>query len=259
MVFPLYDDNTGRRTFPYVNYVLIALNVLVFVVFQRLGTKEGDQFTYAFSCVPYEIVHNEDVARKVEIRSPITDEYRGTIELERTPVSVYLTLLTSMFMHGSIVHILGNMLFLWIFGDNIEDDLGHVRYVFFYLVCGVLASLAHVAATYAFHANPYIPSLGASGAISGVLGGYILKHPQRRVTVILFRLLTEVPAYVAIGIWFLFQLLSSVVQLGGETDGVAYGAHIGGFLAGLALVNVFALGRETTTWNRRAPEVRTWY
>ncbi|HXG11297.1 MAG TPA: rhomboid family intramembrane serine protease [Gemmataceae bacterium] len=263
MVLPLYDDNTGRRLFPYVNYALIAINVLVFVFLQRLGPeiggKEGERFTYAFACVPYEIVTGKDVRETVAIEDPLTKRQLGTINLPPTPISVYLTLLTSMFLHGGILHLLGNMLFLWIFGDNVEDDLGHVRYVFFYLVCGVLASLAHVASTYAFQGNPYIPSLGASGAISGVLGGYLLLHPHRRVMVILFRMLTEVPAYVAIGIWFLFQLLSGITELGGKVGGVAYGAHIGGFIAGLALVKVFALGRETTTWNRRAPTARTWY
>jgi membrane associated rhomboid family serine protease len=111
--------------------------------------------------------------------------------LQPTPGSVYLTLLVSMFMHGGLAHIFGNMLFLWIFGDNIEDRLGHVRYLIFYLVCGVLASLAHVFTTVAFGGNPLVPSLGASGAISGVLGGYILLYPKRRVRVILLRILTD--------------------------------------------------------------------
>ena len=152
-----------------------------------------------------------------------------------------------MFMHGGIAHIAGNMLFLWIFGDNIEDRLGHVRYVIFYLLCGLLASLAHVFATAAFAAGQQdmlVPSLGASGAISGVLGGYILLHPTRRVTVLLFRFFTQVPAYVAIGLWFLFQLISGLGMLGGgsQTGGVAYAAHIGGFIAGLVLIKLFDRG-----------------
>jgi membrane associated rhomboid family serine protease len=149
-----------------------------------------------------------------------------------------------MFMHGSIAHLLGNMLYLWIFGDNVEDDLGRVRYLLFYLVCGLVASLAHVISTFAFDGNPYIPSLGASGAISGVLGGYILFHPRRRVRVIMGRMLTEVPAFVAIGLWFVFQLIESLGMLGGtQTGGVAYAAHIGGFIAGLVLIKFFAVGR----------------
>jgi len=260
MVFPLYDDNTDRRTVPIVNYVLIALNVLIFIFPQRLGTEDGKKFTYAFSTVPQEIVTGKDVDKPVVINHPVTGKEIGKIDHEPLPsyFPVYLTLLTSMFMHGGIAHILGNMLFLWIFGDNVEDDLGHVRYVFFYLVCGVLASLAHVAATYALGGNPLIPSLGASGAISGVLGGYILLHPHRRVTVLLFRILTEVPGYVAIGIWFLFQIISSLGLLGegSGVGGVAYGAHIGGFVAGLALVKPFALGRTIDTRPRRP--VRGW-
>jgi membrane associated rhomboid family serine protease len=139
------------------------------------------------------------------------------------------------------------MLFLWIFGDNVEDRLSHVRYWLFYLLCGVLASLAHVFTTALFAtdaASLLVPSLGASGAISGVLGGYILLHHSRRVTVFLFRFLTEVPAWVAIGIWFAFQLISGLGMLGGgsQQGGVAYGAHIGGFIAGLVLIKFFDIG-----------------
>jgi membrane associated rhomboid family serine protease len=153
-----------------------------------------------------------------------------------------------MFMHGGIAHLFGNMLFLWIFGDNVEDHLGPVRYLTFYLVCGILASLAHVVTSIVFATDQtslLIPSLGASGAISGVLGGYMMLHPHRRVTVILFRFLTDVPAYVAIGIWFAFQLISGLGILGGgsQQGGVAYAAHIGGFVAGLALVKLFEIGR----------------
>jgi len=157
----------------------------------------------------------------------------------------------SMFMHGGIAHIGGNMLFLWIFGDNIEDRLGHIRYLIFYLLCGVLASLAHVFATALLatdQSSLLVPSLGASGAISGVLGGYILLYPTRRVTVLLFRFLTDVPAYVAIGIWFGFQLISGLGMLGGgaQQGGVAYAAHVGGFIAGLVLIKLFDIGRRHT-------------
>src|SRR5262249_22627479 len=161
-----------------------------------------------------EIVTGEDVKEPVSIEDPVTNRTVAQIDLKPTPISVYVTLLTSMFMHGGIGHILGNMLFLWIFGDNLEDVLGHVRYAIFYLVCGILASLSHVYVTYFAHQNMLIPSLGASGAISGVMGAYVLLFPTRRVTVILFRILTEVPAYVAVGIWFLFQLVSGLGALG---------------------------------------------
>lgn len=249
MVFPLYDDNTDRTTTPIVNYILIGINILVFVFLQGLGTNE--KFTYAFSTVPLEIVRGEDITTEDRvIQHPVTGQELLVPGLQPTPLSVYLTLITSMFMHGGIAHLLGNMLFLWIFGDNLEHTMGHVRYAIFYLVCGLLASLAHVFTTVMFASDPsslLIPSLGASGAISGVLGGYILLHPHRRVTVILFRFLTDVPAYVAIGIWFAFQLISGLGIFGGgsQQGGVAYAAHIGGFIAGLVLVKFFTIGRRS--------------
>src|SRR5688572_27127309 len=209
MVFPIGDDNTGRIRTPFVTYVLIALNVLVFVFLQGMGSNE--KFTYAFSTVPQEIRTGEDVAREVPVE---LGDQQATIPLEPTPGSVYLTLLTSMFMHGSLMHLLGNMLFLWIFGDNIEDDLSHGRYTVFYLVTGLLASLAHVVTTFMIGDNPYIPSLGASGAISAVMGAYLVMHPHRRVRVLMFRFLTEVPGYVAVGLWFVFQLISAFGALG---------------------------------------------
>lgn len=248
MVFPLYDDNTDRTTTPFVNYILIGINILVFVLFQGIGTN--DRFTYAFSTVPQEIVTGEDIRTDDRIvEHPQTGQQLQVPGLQPTPGSVYLTLITSMFMHGGIAHLFGNMLFLWIFGDNLEHTMGHVRYTIFYLVCGLIASLAHVLTTVMFATDPsslLIPSLGASGAISGVMGGYILLHPRRRVTVLLFRMLTQVPAYVAIGIWFAFQLISGLGILGGgsQLGGVAYAAHIGGFVAGLALVKFFTIGRS---------------
>ena len=250
MVFPLYDDNSDRLTTPVVNYAIIAVNILVFVFLQQLGTN--GQFTYAFSTVPLEILTGHDVVTPTRVLiEPVTGQRMLVPGLERTPFSVYLTLFTSMFMHGGIAHIAGNMLFLWIFGDNIEDSMGHLRYLVFYLLCGVLASLAHVLMTAAFatdQSSLMIPSLGASGAISGVLGGYILLFPTRRVTVILVRFLTDVPAYVAIGIWFAFQLISGLGMLGGGSQGggVAYAAHVGGFVAGLVLIKFFTIGRTRT-------------
>ncbi len=250
MVFPLYDDDSDRTTTPVVNYVLIAINILVFVFLQQLGNN--DRFTYAFSTVPQEIVTGRDIRTDDRVREDAVTGQRLLIPgLQRTPFSVYLTLIISMFMHGGLAHIAGNMLFLWIFGDNVEDRMGHLRYLVYYLVCGVLASLAHVLSTVMFSTDPgslLIPSLGASGAISGVLGGYIVLYPHRRVTAIVFRFLTDVPAYVAIGIWFAFQLISGLGMFGGgsQQGGVAYAAHIGGFVAGLLLIKVFTIGRGPT-------------
>ncbi len=203
-------------------------------------------------------MNNTDLDTPVPVNDPQGREM-GTIDHQRTPFSVYFTLLSSIFMHGSLMHLGGNMLFLWIFGDNIEDDMGHVRYLFFYLICGLIASLAHIASTYAFGMNPYIPSLGASGAISGIMGAYLVLHPQRRVMVLMFRVMTQVPGFVAIGMWFVFQLIASLGMFGGETGGVAYAAHIGGFIAGVALIKLFTLGRQTTRWTRRQAKATTWY
>lgn len=250
MIFPIADDNSDRTTTPIVNYILIALNILVFVFLQQLGSN--DKFTYAFSTVPQEIVSGRDITSPDRVRTTTTGQEVLFPGLQPTPFTVYLTLITSMFMHGGIAHIFGNMLFLWIFGDNIEHTMGHARYVIFYLVCGILASLAHVMTTVMFatdQSSLLVPSLGASGAISGVLGGYILLHPHRRVTVFMFRFLTQVPAYVAIGLWFVFQLISGLGMLGGgsQQGGVAYAAHIGGFIAGLVLVKFFTIGRKESS------------
>jgi membrane associated rhomboid family serine protease len=249
MIMPLHDDNTGRRIVPYVTYALIAANVFVFVVLQGLGTN--DSFTYAYCTVPHEIVTGEDLTEDLVIINPRTGQpvidpdtrRRAVIPHRATPISVYLTLLTSMFLHGGIAHLLGNMLFLWIFGDNVEDALGHLGYIAFYLICGLLASLAHVGSVIVFSGpdgqSAFIPSLGASGAISGVLGGYLILYPHRQVLVLLFRIVTWVPAYVAIGMWFVFQLINGLGIFGGMSDGVAYAAHIGGFGAGVILIKTF--------------------
>lgn len=257
MLFPIGDENADRRTTPIVNYVLILINILVFVFLQGLGSNE--RFTYAFSTVPAEIITGRDIVTRDRIlEHPVTGQTVEMPGLQPTVIPVYLTLITSMFMHGGIAHIFGNMLFLWIFGDNIEDRLGHIRYAIFYLVCGVLAGLAHVFSTVLFagenQASLLIPSLGASGAISGVLGGYLLLFPTRRVIVIISWFVTQVPAFIAIGLWFVFQLISGlgVLGSGSQAGGVAYAAHIGGFIAGLILITPFMIGRpRPETYNPR--------
>lgn len=231
-MLPIGDDNSGRTITPFVNYLLIAINILVFIFLQGMGADTG--FTYAFSTVPGEIINGTDIASG---------------PLEPTPIPVYGTLITSMFMHGGWAHLLGNMLYLWIFGDNLENRMGHSRYLGFYLVCGIIASLSHVFATSALSpANMLVPSLGASGAISGVMGGYMLLFPRSQVRVLLGRGIITVPAFVALGIWIVFQIISGMGMLGGEQEGgggVAYAAHIGGFIAGLLLVKLFDRGAKS--------------
>lgn len=235
-MFPIGDDNSDRTITPYVNYALIGINILVFLVLQRIGSN--DEFTYAFSLVPKEITTGVDLSGLINVQNA-SGKVIGQIPQYSTPLGVYFNFLSSMFMHGGLMHLFGNVLFLWVFGDNLENLLGHVRYAAFYIVCGFAAAAAQIV----MDTDSVIPMLGASGAISGVLGGYILLFPQRRVRAIIFNFLTEVPAYVAVGIWIVYQIVVGYFS-SAETGGVAYAAHIGGFFAGLILVKIFALGRK---------------
>ena len=246
------DDDSGRRTTPVVNYLLIALNIIVFFYWQRWGTNVP--FTFAYATVPGEILTGSDIVTQSQV---MTDPYTGDQfempGLQYTPVPVFLTLITSQFLHGGFAHLFGNMMFLWIFGDNIEDAMGHLRYLVFYLLCGVLAGLSHVFSTFIFDQNLLIPSLGASGAISGVLGAYILLHPTRGVHVWFYLFVATLPAFLVVGLWFVFQVMNGLGTLGGQEAGdVAYAAHIGGFIAGLLLVKLFAKHipqpRQKTMW-----------
>jgi membrane associated rhomboid family serine protease len=202
-MFPIGDDNSARRTLPLVTYALIVFNILFFLV----ELSAGDTFIETWSFIPTRFLAN--------------------------PVGDFLTIFTSMFMHAGWVHIGGNMLYLWIFGDNVEDRFGHLQYLVFYLICGIVATFAQLA----FSIGSSIPSLGASGAIAGVLGAYLLLFPQRRVTVLLGYGVTRMPALIVIGLWFVLQLFSGIGSIAGaaDTGGVAYMAHIGGFIAGLVL------------------------
>ena len=250
MLLPIGDDNRDRHVTPYINYLLIAVNVLVFIFLQDYARDE--MFVYTYSTVPAEIMSGKDIAGIYGFPNPLT----GNIEyitLGKTDLPIYSTLITSMFMHGGWAHLLGNMLYLWICGDNIENDLGHLKYLLFYLLCGVLAGLAHVFSTYYFGENLFIPSLGASGAISGVLGAYLMMHPGRRMLVWIFFGIVSVPALIVVGLWFVFQIINGMGTLGGqEGGGVAYAAHIGGFIAGFILVRLFAGGRRRIEEERKA-------
>ena len=236
-MFPISDDNSDRTTWPVVNYTIIGLNVLVFLLLQQLGSNE--HFTYAFSLVPREVTTGIDLVGPQVISDGLGN--RAEIMQYASPLPVYFNFVSSMFMHGSIAHIAGNMLFLWIFGDNVEDRIGHLRYAVFYLLCGIAAALGQVV----MGPDSIIPMLGASGAISGVLAGYMLLFPRRDVHAIIFNFLTTVPAYAAIGIWIVYQIILGYLTPA-STGGVAYAAHIGGFLCGLVFIKVFAIGRSRT-------------
>jgi membrane associated rhomboid family serine protease len=248
MLLPIGDDNRDRRLTPVINYLLIAANIFVFIYWQHIGFN--DAFTYAYATVPGEILTGTDIITNNKVLTdPYTNQAFQLPGLQRTPIPVFLTLFTSMFMHGGVAHLLGNMLFLAIFGDNLENVMGHLKYLAFYLLCGVLAGLSHVFTTFILGQNMLIPSLGASGAISGVLGGYMLLFPTRGVHVwLFFFFVVTVPAFLVVGLWFVFQVLNGYGSLGGEeAGGVAYAAHIGGFIFGLILVKRFAKRVSLTT------------
>jgi len=198
-MLPIGDDNTGRRSIPYMTYLIIAACLIVFLI----EMSQGDAFVTAFSVVPANLVAN--------------------------PAGQFYTIFTAMFMHASWVHILGNMLFLWIFGDNIEDRFGHGKYLLFYLFCGFAATLAQVFVA----PTSTVPNLGASGAIAGVMGAYLLLLPGQRVRVLLGFFIVRLPAIIVIGFWILLQIYSEAFA--GQSGGVAYMAHIGGFITGLVL------------------------
>ena len=253
-MLPIGDDNSDRIRTPYVNYLLIAANVLVFVFLQQLG--QNLEFTYSYSTVPGEILTGKDIITDGRtIVDPISGEKFFLPGLGVTNIPVWFTLITSMFMHGGFAHLGGNMLYLWIFGDNIENRLGHLRYFFFYFIVGIIASLTHVFAEAALGHNMLVPSLGASGAISGVLGAYVLLYPTRRVNVFFGFFLLAVPAVIVLGLWIVFQVLNGMGTLGGQEAGsVAYAAHIGGFFAGLILIKFFDPGKtaqEERVYRRR--------
>jgi membrane associated rhomboid family serine protease len=206
-MLPIGDDDSARRTVPLVTYALIALNVLFFFV----ELSGGDAFIGKWAFVPRRFLAN--------------------------PGADFLTIFTSMFMHAGWLHLGGNMLYLWIFGDNVEDNFGHVKFLIFYLLCGVAATFAQLA----FSLGSNVPNLGASGAIAGVLGSYILMFPQEQVRVLIGRVVTPVSALIVIGFWIVLQFFSGFAAIANtaDTGGVAYMAHIGGFIAGFVLTFIF--------------------
>ncbi len=245
MVLPL-GDAERTRIVPVVTYTLIALNVLLYLV----QVRKGETFTTSFAATPYEITHHYDIPRPFLLPLPPEEEFADAdfrenpdariIDQGPVPFPVWLTLLTAMFLHGSPLHLAGNMLYLWIFGDNVEEVLGSIGYLLFYLGCGLAASLAQIAA----NPDSLIPTLGASGAIAGVMGAYLVWFPYHRVRVLVFRFITEVPAVVVIGFWIALQIWQGVGSIGrlGDVGGVAYLAHIGGAVCGI-LVGLLLQGR----------------
>jgi membrane associated rhomboid family serine protease len=237
MLFPISDDDRRLSKPAYVTWFLIAGNVALFLV-----QLSNPAFTYGWSVIPLEIVKGIDLVQPVLI--DVAGGQVAEIPQEPGPSPIYLTLLSSMFMHGGYAHIGGNLLYLWIFGDNVEHRFGHLRFLLFYLVSGLAASAAQIATG----PESVIPNLGASGAISGVLGAYIVLFPRNRVNAVFFMRIITVPAVVVIGMWAAMQLVSGAgsISQAGQAGGVAYAAHIGGFVAGalLALLARKNMARE---------------
>ena len=229
-MIPFKDDNPTER-YPIVTVSLIVANVLVFLYQLSLG-RGMEQFFFRMGAIPYEISHLVDIGPAALIPIP-------------------LTVVSAMFMHGGFMHLGGNMLYLWIFGDNVEDAMGRKRFLLFYLICGVAASGLHII----IDPDSKIPMVGASGAIAGVLGAYLILYPQARVYTLLFFFffiqVIRLPAVYVLGFWFLLQIFSGLPSLGGMSGGgVAWFAHIGGFLAGMILIKGFA---------RPRPVKKMWY
>lgn len=233
MFIPLGDDNTDRHRTPVVVYALLAINVLVWF----LQLTQGDPFTMGFATVPLEITTGDDL---VGLQRIVVGGEAQSLRHYPGPTPIYLTLITAMFMHGSWMHIIGNMVYLFIFGDQIEDRLGHGKFLAFYLLCGIAAGLAQVV----YQSDSIIPCLGASGAIAGVLGAYLVIHPRKQVRVLVLRMVVHLPAVVVLGGWFVLQVISQISVVGGAGGGVAYMAHIGGFVAGVVMILIF--GRRPT-------------
>jgi membrane associated rhomboid family serine protease len=223
MFIPLKDINPSR-SYPVVNISLILLNVVVFLYQYTLPQRDFQIFMTSYATVP----------------ARIPAFLSGQVGFE----AAFLPLLTSMFLHAGFLHIAGNMLFLWIFGDNVEDFYGHFTYLFFYLVCGIGSGLLHVF----FNLNSAVPALGASGAISGVMGAYALLYPRSRILTLVFIFLVPIPAVIILGFWFVLQFFAGISSLGmTATGGVAVWAHVGGFLLGM-LITSMARGGKAARW-----------
>jgi membrane associated rhomboid family serine protease len=214
LLLPLHDENPLRHIrFGYATLALIAACAATFAYQMLLPANEAVRFVYAYGTIPAVLFGERSLPPEI------------------APVPAGATLLTGMFLHGSLVHLAGNMLFLWVLGDNVEDALGHLRFVAFYALSGVAAALSHAAIDPA----STVPMIGASGAISGVIGAYLVLHPHAPIRTLVFRYIVSLPAWVVLGLWILFQLANAAAS-GPSEAGIAWWAHIGGFVAGVVLI-----------------------
>ena len=247
-MIPIKDKNEAA-TVPYVMYFIMALNIIVYIIDSTGAANEYFSRLWNWAMVPAGVISD---IRPV----PVLDNLGHLVGYQNNPAigphPQWITIFTSMFMHGGFLHIAGNMLYLWIFGNNIEDKLGHFKFLIFYLVCGVAAALSHILVA-SVTGNMMTPTVGASGAIAGVLGAYLILFPQAKIRTILpiffFVTFVNLPALIVLGFWFLAQL-SGIMSCGGQVGGgVAYGAHIGGFLMGMLWIHL--AGKDKLLRNRK--------
>jgi membrane associated rhomboid family serine protease len=216
-VIPLHDDNPTERT-PIITMLIIALCVLVFFYQASLPQQPGEAFVFQYGAIPSLVFGQAELPEEV------------------VAIPAMMTLITSVFLHGGWLHLIGNMLYLWVFGNNIEDVMGHARFILFYLLCGIVAALSHAITD----PSSTIPMVGASGAISAVLGAYLLLFPRAHVLVLIPGIgMTRIAAGIVLGMWFATQLISGGLSMGAKGGGIAFFAHIGGFVAGMALIGLF--------------------
>jgi membrane associated rhomboid family serine protease len=218
-MIPLKDDIPSSRP-PVVTVGLIAVNCLIYFYLWSLGAEGYEKALFRWGAIPYEVMHRAELTPEIAFPIP-------------------LTLFTSMFLHGGFLHLAGNMLYLWIFGDNVEGQLGHAKFLVFYILSGLAASLLHIFTS----SQSQVPMVGASGAIAGVLGAYMITFPKARILTLIFFgffiRVVSVPALLVLGFWFILQLLYAVPSIGSTAGGVAFFAHVGGFLAGIVLFKLF--------------------
>lgn len=248
-MIPIYDRNPAKRP-PLVTTALILANVLVFAYMLFLRYADEVVFVYRYSVIPWEIVHGQRLplyALQEMLQFPLS---------QVPSKSVYLSLLTAMFLHGGWLHIFGNMLYLWIFGNNVEDVMGHLPFLGFYLVCGLFGTLLHVA----IYPGSVVPMLGASGAISGVLGAYLILYPRAWVYTWALFFIIPLPAFLVIGLWIVIQVMNGLSSMVLGASGVAWFAHIGGVAAGLGLTLLFypVLKRRRDSMTMRHPRHWDW-
>ena len=245
-MIPLSDPDTISRSRPYVNIMIIGINTLMFLYEISMGSLESTVLFFRLGLIPTEILGGEEVGLRTFI---FNDTYR-TIDLS-SPFGPWVTIFSSMFLHAGFMHFISNMIYLWVFGDNIEDRLGHAGYLLFYILCGAIAAWTHIL----FNANSQTPLIGASGAIAGVLGAYLLLYPYSKINtlaIFIFITVIKIRAIYLLSFWFILQFFKGLGAIGFENAGVAYWAHVGGFISGALIIMIYLKlrGEHIRPWHR---------